>query len=250
MDVSLHMLLIVCPLVFLAGLVDSIGGGGGLISLPAYLFAGIPPHRALAPKKLSSSLGTTISAARLFRSLDLPLAGACVVCSLIGSWGGSSLALLASEKLIQYMLLPVLPVVAYYVLRKKDLDHAGQKQLSRRKTFLICMPVSLLVGTYDGFYGPGTGTFLILLYTSLASLDLLTASANTKAVNLASNIGALAVFILNGKVCFPIGLPAALFCIAGHYLGAGMVVKNGTRVVRPVILLVLTVLFVKVFTGE
>ena len=117
-------------------------------------------------------------------------------------------------------------MVAYYVLRKKDLDHAGQKQLSRRKTFLI------------------------LLYTSLASLDLLTASANTKAVNLASNIGALAVFILNGKVCFPIGLPAALFCIAGHYLGAGMVVKNGTRVVRPVILLVLTVLFVKVFTGE
>ena len=157
MDVSLHMLLIVCPLVFLAGLVDSIGGGGGLISLPAYLFAGIPPHMAIATNKLSSSLGTTISAARLFRYMDLPLAGACVVCSLIGSWGGSSLALLASEKLIQYMLLPVLPVVAYYVLRKKDLDHAGQKQLSRRKTFLICMPVSLLVGTYDGFYGPGLG---------------------------------------------------------------------------------------------
>lgn len=250
MEVSLHMLLIVCPLVFLAGLVDSIGGGGGLISLPAYLFAGIPPHMAIATNKLSSSLGTTISAARLFKYMDLPLAGTCVVCSLIGSGAGSSLALLASEKLIQYMLLPVLPIVAYYVLRKKDLNQAEQKTLSRRNTFLICMPVSFVVGVYDGFYGPGTGTFLILLYTSLAKLDLLTASANTKAVNLASNIGALVVFILNGKVFFPLGLPAALFCIAGHYLGAGMVVKNGTRIVKPVILIVLAVLFIKVLIGE
>lgn len=250
MEVSLQMLFIVCPLVFLAGLVDSIGGGGGLISLPAYLFAGIPPHMAIATNKLSSSLGTTISAARLFRYMDLPLAGACVVCSLTGSWAGSSLALLASEKLIQYMLLPVLPVAAYYVLRKKEMNQDRKKELPRRKTFLICMPVSLFVGIYDGFYGPGTGTFLILLYTSLANMDLLTASANTKAVNLASNIGALAVFILNGKVFFPIGLPAALFCIAGHYLGAGMVVKNGTRVVRPVILIVLAILFLKLLVGE
>lgn len=250
MEVSLQMLFIVCPLVFLAGLVDSIGGGGGLISLPAYLFAGVPPHVAIATNKLSSSMGTTISAARLFRYMDLPLAGACVICSVIGSWAGSSLSLLASEKLIQYMLIPVLPVVAYYVLRQKDLNKTAQKQLSRQKTFLICMPASFFIGIYDGFYGPGTGTFLILLYTSLAKMDLLTASANTKAVNLASNVGALAVFILNGKVFFSIGLPAALFCIAGHYLGAGMVVKNGTRVVRPVILIVLAILFVKLLAGE
>ena len=93
-------------------------------------------------------------------------------------------------------------------------------------------------------------TLRVLLYTSLAKLDLLTASANTKAVNLASNIGALAVFILNGKVFFGLGLPAALFCIAGHYLGAGMVVKNGTRIVKPVILTVLAILFLKVLIGE
>ena len=173
MEVTLHMLLIVCPLVFLAGLVDSIGGGDGLISLPAYLFAGIPPHMAIATNKLSSSLGTTISAARLFKYMDLPLAGACVICSLAGSAAGSSLALTASEALIQFMLLPVLPVAAYYVLRKKDLNQPKQEKLSRQKTFLISMPVSFLVGIYDGFYGPGTGTFLILLYTSLAKLTFL-----------------------------------------------------------------------------
>ena len=195
-------------------------------------------------------LGTVISAARLYRYMDLRLAGACVACSLAGSGAGSFLALLSSEDLIRYMLLPVLPVVAYYVLRQKKLDASGKPPLSRRNTFLVCLPVSLLVGAYDGFYGPGTGTFLILLYTSLARLDLLTASANTKAVNLASNIGALTVFILNGKVFFPVGLPAALFCIAGHYLGAGMVVKNGTKIVKPMILLVLAILFVKLLAGE
>ena len=144
MQVTPHMLLIVCPLVFLAGFVDSIGGGGGLISLPAYLFAGVPPHTALATNKLSSSIGTTVSATRLFRYMDLPLAGACVVCSILGSWGGSSLALLASEELVRFMLLPVLPVVAYYVLRKKDLNATEKETLSRRNTFLVSMPASTI----------------------------------------------------------------------------------------------------------
>ena len=233
MQVTPHMLLIVCPLVFLAGFVDSIGGGGGLISLPAYLFAGVPPHTALATNKLSSSIGTT----------------ACVICSILGSWGGSSLALLASEELVRFMLLPVLPVVAYYVLRKKDLNTTEKEPLSRRNTFLVSMPASMLIGLYDGFYGPGTGTFLILVYTGLSRLDLLTASANTKAVNLASNLGALTVFLLNGKVCLPLGLPAAACCVAGHFIGSGMVVKNGSRIVRPIILLVLAILFIKILLG-
>lgn len=181
--------------------------------------------------------------------MDLPLAGACVVCSILGSWGGSSLALLASEELVRFMLLPVLPVVAYYVLHKKDLNTTEKEPLSRRNTFLVSMPASMLIGLYDGFYGPGTGTFLILVYTGLSRLDLLTASANTKAVNLASNLGALTVFLLNGKVCLPLGLPAAACCVAGHFIGSGMVVKNGSRIVRPIILLVLAILFTKILLG-
>lgn len=250
MEITLSMLLIVCPLVFLAGFVDSIGGGGGLISLPAYLFAGVPPHMALATNKLSSSIGTTISAARLFRHMNLRLAGVCVVCSLVGSSLGSSLALQVSEKVIKYMLLPVLPVVAYYVLKKKNLNEEEQKStLSVKQTYLLSMISSFAVGTYDGFYGPGTGTFMLLLYTGLVRLDLLTASANTKAVNLASNLGALTVFILNGKVFWALGLPAALFSIAGHYTGSGLVLKNGSRIVRPIIMAVLVVLFLKILLG-
>ena len=251
MELSLTTFLIVCPLVFLAGFVDAIGGGGGLISLPAYLFAGVPAHMALATNKLSSTLGTSISAFRMRKRMDLPVAGASVICAVIGAGIGSSLALMASEKLVQYMLLPVLPVVAYYVLRKKNLDEGTTTEtLPRKKVFLLSMAASFCVGMYDGFYGPGTGTFLILLYTGLVKMDLMTASANTKAVNLASNVGALTVFILNGKVFYALGIPAALCCIAGNYLGSGMVLKNGSKVVRPIILFVLCILFLKILLGE
>ena len=245
MELTLNMLLIVCPLVFLAGFIDSIAGGGGLISLPAFLLAGLPPHTAIATNKLSSTIGTTISAARLVRYLDLSLAGLSILCALLGSALGSRLSLLASEALIQYLLLPVLVVVAWHVLRKnkKDIEPEAvpaKPPLPRSRAMLYSMAISLVVGCYDGFYGPGTGTFLLLLYTGLVRLDILTASANTKAVNLSSNLGSLVVFLLNGKVFY------ALFCMAGHYLGSGLVVKNGTRIVRPIILVVLAILFLKI----
>ncbi|MCI8853743.1 MAG: TSUP family transporter [Lachnospiraceae bacterium] len=251
MELTLNMLLIVCPLVFLAGFIDSIAGGGGLISLPAFLLAGLPPHTAIATNKLSSTIGTTISAARLVRYLDLSLAGLSILCALLGSALGSRLSLLASEALIQYLLLPVLVVVAWHVLRKnkKDIEPEAvpaKPPLPRSRAMLYSMAISLVVGCYDGFYGPGTGTFLLLLYTGLVRLDILTASANTKAVNLSSNLGSLVVFLLNGKVFYALGLPAALFCMAGHYLGSGLVVKNGTRIVRPIILVVLAILFLKI----
>ncbi|MBQ8598542.1 MAG: TSUP family transporter, partial [Oscillospiraceae bacterium] len=104
----MQMLLIVCPLVFLAGFVDSIAGGGGLIALPAFLLAGLPPHTAIATNKLSSTIGTTLSTARLARHLDLPLAAVSVACALAGSAIGSRLSLLVGEQVIEFLLIPVL----------------------------------------------------------------------------------------------------------------------------------------------
>lgn len=249
MEITLTTYLIVCPLIFLAGLIDSIAGGGGLVSLPAYLFAGVPPHLAIATNKLSSSLGTVVSVIRYYRNkyLDLRLALASSVFSLAGSLIGSNLALLTSEVIIKYMMIPILPIVAYYVLRNKDFDALASKgSITIQMKYVYCIIISLFIGAYDGFYGPGTGTFLILLYTGLAKVDVRTASGNAKMVNLASNIGALATFILNGKVIFALGLPAALFCIAGHYIGSGLVVRNGSKIVRPIILIVLVLLFIKI----
>lgn len=247
--------IIVCPLVFVAGLVDSIAGGGGLIALPAYLIAGVPAHVALGTNKLSSAMGTVVSTARFARhgylKGKLSMAGCSAVAALIGSALGAHLALMVPESAIKQMMIVVLPVVAFYVLRNKDLgENAKTGAISQGQVFAICIAAAFFVGGYDGFYGPGTGTFLILILTGAARLDTRSASAQTKVINLASNVAALATFIATGNVFYPLGLAAGVCSIAGHYIGAGMVAHGGHKVVRPVVLLVLAVLFVKILSGN
>lgn len=248
----MHQYLIVCPLVFLAGFVDSIAGGGGLISLPAYLAAGVPPHMALGTNKMGSAMGTVVSTARFAKSgfIKWKLSLLAAVCAIIGSMIGSNLSLLASERFLRGMMLIALPVVAFYVLKNKNMgEQKDTGSLSERKVLVITMAAALSIGAYDGFYGPGTGTFLLLVLTGAARMDLRTASGTTKVINLSSNIAALVTFLINGKVLLPLGLTAGLFCIAGHYIGSGMVVKSGRKVVRPVVLVVLMCLFVKIVKG-
>lgn len=249
-DLSLTTFLIVCPLVFLAGFVDAIGGGGGLISLPAYLIAGLPPHMAVGTNKLSSSTGTLVSTVRLCINghADYYLAIPGILAALVGSQFGSRLALIVSDEVFHIMLLVLLPVIALYVLLRKDLAPEQGAEISRRKQLMIVVFSTLVIGTYDGLYGPGTGTFLILIYTGLAKMDVLTASGNTKLANLTSNLSSVAVFLMNGVVLVPLGLTASVFSIAGHYVGAGVAMKNGRQVVRVVILAVIGLLFVKVLT--
>lgn len=251
MELHFVSFLIVCPLVFLASFVDAIAGGGGLISLPAYLLAGVPVHNAIATNKLSSATGTVISTARLIRNkyADMRLAVPSVVAALVGSWIGANIALHTSDRVLKTILLFVLPAVAFHVLRKKDLEPDQKRQVKRTSQYFVVITASFLIGIYDGFYGPGTGTFLLLIFTGLAGMDVRTASGTMKMVNLASNVAALVTFILAGKIIWGLGLAAAVFSIAGHYLGSGMVMKNGTRIVRPVIVGVLAVLFIKIVTG-
>lgn len=248
--------LIVCPLVFLAGFVDAIAGGGGLISLPAYIIAGVPAHFALGTNKLASAMGTVISTGRYLKNgyirgnSMIRLAVCTVAASLAGSFIGSNLSLLVSEEILKHMMIVVLPVVAFYVMRNKNLgEDDGREQLPERTVFLIAVAAAFLIGGYDGFYGPGTGTFLILVLTGAARLDVRRASALTKVINLASNVAALVTFLVNGTVVYSLGLTAGLFCIAGHYIGSGLVVSNGRKIVRPVILIVLAILFVKIISG-
>lgn len=248
MELTIQTFLIVCPLVFLASFVDAIAGGGGLISLPAYMLAGVPMHNAIATNKLSSATGTVISTFRLCKNkfVDWGLAFPCVSMALLGSFIGAHLALLASDKLLKWMLIPVLPVVAFYVMKKKNMDADGEVEISRKKQWLICGISSLIVGCYDGFYGPGTGTFLLILYTGFGKMKVAKASGTMKLANLSSNISALVVFLFNGTIILPLGIAASVFSIAGHYMGSGMVMKNGNKVVRPVILVVLVLLFIKI----
>lgn len=250
--ISIGAFFIVCPLVFLASFVDAIAGGGGLISLPAYLLAGVPIHNAIATNKLSSATGTVISTVRYCKNgyVNWPLAFPGIAAALVGSVLGANLALHASDRVLKRMLIVVLPVVAFYVLRKKEtVDKTEIRRISKGKLMAIVIIASLIIGTYDGFYGPGTGTFLLLVFTGMAGMDVKTASGNVKLVNLASNCSALGTFLFSGNVLVLLGLCASAFSILGHYLGSGLVMKNGSKIVRPIILVVLGLLFVKIL-GE
>ena len=143
------------------------------------------------------------------------------------------------------MLLFVLPVIAVILLRKKDLPETRQP-LNKWLRGAIVWSASLVFGTYDGFYGPGTGTFLLLSFCYLGKIDVRTASGNVKLVNLSSNIGALFTSLAAGKVLIPLGLIGAVFATAGQYIGAGLAMKNGSKIVRPVILVVIVLLATKV----
>ncbi len=232
--------------VFCASFMDAIGGGGGIISVPVYLIAGLPTHYALGTNKLSSCMGTVASTFRYVKNkcADLPLAIPSVLFALVGAYFGTRLQLIADEKYLRYMLLLVLPVVAFALLKQKKFpEERGEINPALQKA--IVWGASLIIGAYDGFYGPGTGTFLLLIFCFVAKMDVRSASGNVKLVNLASNIGSLFTSALAGKVIAPIGIIAGVFSIAGHYIGAGMTIKNGTKIVRPIIFAVLSLLVVK-----
>ncbi len=249
MTPTLYSYLLICPLTFVAGVVDAVAGGGGLISLPAFLIAGLPVHNAIATNKMSSSMGTTIATLRYGLSGFIPwkIAPFCAVCAMLGSNWGANLALLLSDRVFKIVMLVILPLTAWYVLRGQVLD-TEKEPFSQRKTTLIAMVIALAVGVYDGFYGPGTGTFLLLGLTALGHMPLQQANGTTKVINLTSNITALAVFLLNGKVLLPLGIAAGLFNIAGNYLGARMFEKGGAKAVKPVMVTVLVIFFIRVIT--
>ncbi len=243
--------LIVCPLLFLAGFVDSIGGGGGLISLPAYLLAGLPVHNAIATNKMSSACGTTVSTTRFLMNglVNLKLAVPSVICAMAGSSIGAHISLLLDEALIRRFLFFVLPVAAFFVLNKNLFRDQGEDAPVTLRTYVTAVIAAFVIGCYDGLYGPGTGTFLIIAFTVFARMHVGTANAAAKVINLTTNITALTVFLMNGQVLIPLGLTAGLFNMAGNYLGSGLAMKNGTRIVRPIVLFVLCLLFLKLVTG-
>ena len=226
MTLTPRMFLIVCPLLFLAGFVDSIGGGGGLISLPAYLFAGLPVHAAVATNKLSSACGTSVVTARFIKN-----------------------GLVNFRVLIRWLLLPVLPIAAFFVLNRHLFpDRENAPAVADRRTILVCVVSALIIGVYDGFYGPGTGTFLIIAFTVFAKMSVGAANAQAKVINLTTNLTSLAVFLASGQVVVALGLAAAACNMLGGYVGAGLAMEKGAKITRPTILIVLLLLLFKILT--
>ncbi|HPY96150.1 MAG TPA: TSUP family transporter [Candidatus Cloacimonadota bacterium] len=248
-QVTYQMFLIILPLVFLGGAIDAIAGGGGLISLPAYLIAGLPTHIALGNNKFSSCWGSILSTLRFFKHgmIDVRVALFSVVFALFGSYTGTKTVLLINADFLRYILVFLLPIITVFSLLKKDVGiENNSNSFSLGKRMLISAISALLIGFYDGFFGPGTGTFLILIYTMLLKYDFVTANGNAKVINSSSNIAALLGFLLHGKILLLIGIPAAIAGIAGNLLGSKLVVKRGSKFIRPVFISVFALLFFKI----
>lgn len=252
MDSYIVILMIICPLIFCAGFVDAAAGGGGLISLPAYIFAGIPIHIAYGTNKFASCIGTSVASAKFLKSGNIKLKPALLsaVGALVGSTLGAQLVILLDEKYLKYCLIVILPIVAIYLLFNRNFGSDDKvRDLENRKLYPSAIVIGLIIGAYDGFFGPGTGTFLVIAFTTLCGFNMITASGNAKVVNLASNLAAVIVYLINGKVAFAIGIPAAICAIAGNYLGAHLAIKNGSKFIKPIIVIVICLLFIKVIYG-
>ena len=225
---------------------DAVAGGGGLISLPAYMIAGLSPIDAIGTNKFSASCGTAVATMRYSRAGFIQWRGMLpvVTAALVGSWIGARLALLMENDVFKIVMIVVLPITAILVLNKRILGKY-RMPFAVRKTIVVMSVLALFMGVYDGFYGPGTGTFLMLMLVCIARLGLERAVGTTKVINLSTNLASLSVFIVHGKVVFPLALVAAIFGIAGNYIGAKYFTKKGAGFVKPLIIAVLSIFFVK-----
>lgn len=246
-SVSLPMLAFLMCMTGFAGFVDSAAGGGGLISLPAYLFAGLPVHYTYGTNKFSAACGTTFAAARFFKSgaLDLKVGLLAAAGSFAGSALGAQLVLLLSDAALRTMMLVILPVAAVVILWERDLPDEKRDGPFRLQKALLAVGIGLAIGCYDGVFGPGTGTFAIIAFSTVMGYDLRTASGNAKLLNLASNYASLVTYLLSGLVVFSVGIPCAVSGVAGNLLGSKLALKNGARFIRPMLLVVLALLLGK-----
>ena len=251
MNELLKMLLIICPLIFTAGFVDAVAGGGGLISLPAYMLAGLPTHQAAGCNKFSASLGTVVATVNYIKSgkVKFRIAIFAAIGAVIGSSMGTALALIISDKLLKGIMMVAIPLVAIFLVTQKNLGKEKEVQQERVRSLfsqsMISVVIGLVIGCYDGLIGPGTGTFLMIAFSLILGIDLVTSSGCAKVANLASNITSVVIYILGGKVVFMLAIPAAACSMLGGHLGARFAIKGGSQKVRYVMFVVIGLLFFK-----
>lgn len=244
---TLLNLFFICTAGFMGALVDAIVGGGGLITTPALLAAGLPVHLALGTNKFASSMGTFSSAYHYFKSgnVNFKVLKYLLPFSLIGSSIGVMTVLAIDPEFLRVLIIFLVIIIGLYTLLKKDLGlHNKFKGITKGKIALGIM-VALVLGFYDGFFGPGTGSFIIFALISIFGFDFKKASANSKLMNLTSNATALFLFLINGQIWFYVAIPMALSMILGAKVGAELAIRKGATFIKPVFILVSFSLVIK-----
>ena len=221
-----------------AGFVNSIAGGGGLITLPALLLSGLTPVEAVATNKLQGTFGVAAATAGFARAghIDFKSLAPLVATTGVGAALGALLVgTLDQQALAAAMPFALIAVAIYFALAPRLRRKATSAPLSMKA---FALAVAAPIGFYDGFFGPGTGSLFALGFVSLAGLGLLQATANTKVLNLTSNLVSLCVFVVTGHIVYAIGLPMALGQAAGAWVGTHTAMKHGERIIRPLLMLI------------
>jgi uncharacterized membrane protein YfcA len=240
---SWSLIALLTAVAFVAGVIDAVAGGGGLLTVPALLAAGLPPHVALATNKGQSVFGSgaALVAFRRRGALDGELARYTFPLGFLGALCGTHVVLWIAPEVLKPVVVVLLPLAALSLFVQR---RSGDGEPPRARLWLASM-LALTIGAYDGFFGPGTGTFLVVGFSVLLHAPLLRASAEAKVVNFASNLAALSLFASRGVVLWQIALPMAVAQLAGGFTGAHLAVHGGDRLVRAVVVLVVLAVVVK-----
>jgi len=242
MTVELTDLLLLCLASFLAGFVDAIVGGGGLIQLPAALviLPSFPVATVVGSLKIPAFSGTFVAAWQYVKKVSINWKLVAMICTtaFLASYSGSYLLTHVSNAFMKPVLFVVLTIVAIYTYTKKDFGQKEERDLPQRQLWQRSLLISLIIGFYDGFIGPGAGSFLILAFIALLHFDFLHASAHAKLVNLATNLGSVTLFLIKGKIIWGIALPMAAANMAGSFAGAKLAIAKGNKFIRVFFLVV------------
>jgi hypothetical protein len=225
---------------FIAAFIDSCVGGGGLISLPALLGLGMPAYLALGTNKLAGTMSSATSSATFIRlgKLDKKLMLYLFPVSFAGAFFGAKTVLFVPQDILKGLVLFMMAVIFVYTLLNKKFGRNSECKGLTSFTLGWGIPLTFVIGFYDGFFGPGTGSFFVFMMVLLFGYDFVVAAGNGRILNLASNIAALGVFLWQGKVVWLTGLTMGAAMLIGATLGARMAVKTGVRYVRPLFLIV------------
>lgn len=229
-------IVVICLAGLLAAVIDSISGGGGLIVLPAYMYIGLSPCVALGTNKLFGTFSSSTCCIRYAKSnkVDFKLIKFLIPFSFIGSMLGVNTVLLMDKKYLIPIVSVLILFVGVYTIFSKSMGVENNFKGITKSNLILGMIFALILGFYDGFFGPGSGSFAIFGLIKIFKFDFITASANGKMLNLTGNITALIIFALHNQINYPLGIIASIFGVCGACLGTKLALKNGTKLVKPI----------------
>ena len=236
-DITTTWIIIFIITGFIAGYVDSIAGGGGMIQVPVLLYSGIPPVFVLATNKMASLFGTLMATIKYFLSkkISIRVVSIAIIPCLLASYLGRSLVMYIPDYIIQWAILIAIPIALIFLLKKSSKIKEENTKLTNKNIILATAPI----GFYDGILGPGTGTYMTISMKKFLHLDYIISTASTKPLNLATNLGSAIAFVYAGKVLWMIAIPMAIANMAGSYVGTHFAIKGGESFIKKVLIFVL-----------